>query len=276
MPTIFGSNVIQDMPPTGPIRLWDCQTEWARIEKERGTFDWSTLDSFVAAAGKRSICLVIGHPPAWAALGGPDGKQAAWMPAGSNRPPANMGMWSTYVQAVVTRYKGRIQYYQVWNEPADKRFYSGDYATMGTITKTAYQIIKRIDPAAKVVSYPLQPRRQAGFDTKGAALLSSLKSAGYPCDVYAMHIYPQQSEGVEGFTRDCKIAINALAKAPKKPLWITETNYNLGGKGNPYAIPDQIKLMSETNTICNMLDIDRCFWYAYHYNNPSLIAITNI
>lgn len=274
-PTLFGNNITKIIPPTGTVRLWDCETEWARIEKQKGVFDWTVLDDLVAKCGNRSICLVLGHPPAWAAKGGPDGKQAAWMPAGSNRAPINMATWSVYVKAVVTRYKGKIQYYQIWNEPADKRFYSGDYSEMGTITKTAYQIIKRVDPAARVVSYPLQPRKQAGFTTRGAALLASLKSAGYPVDVYAMHIYPQQGEGIEGFTRDCKIAINALSKAPKKPLWITETNYNLGGKGNPYAIADQNKLKKETEAVCNMLDISRCYWYSYQYNNPSLIAITN-
>lgn len=275
MTTIYGVNVIDTMPPTGPVRLWDCQTEWAHLEKERGKFDWSKLDAFVAAAGKRNIMLVLGHPPAWAAKGGPDGKQAAWMPAGSNRPPINNATWIHYVTAVVTRYKGRISHYQIWNEPVDKRFYSGTYAELATCVKSAYSVIKRIDPKAKIVSPPLQPRRQAGWTTKGQRLLASLKSAGCPFDIWAMHIYPQQNEGIEGFVRDCKLVINAIDKLPRKPLWITETNYNLAGQNNPYPAAQQEQLKKQTKTMCEMLDIPRVYWYAYNYNNPSLIAITN-
>jgi len=274
MNTLFGNNVISVMPPTGTVRLWDCQTEWARIEKERGKFDWSILDDLVARAGKRSICLVLGHPPAWAAKGGPDGKQAAWMPPGSNRPPATIALWRTYISAVTTRYKGRIQYYQIWNEPADKRFYTGEYPELANLVKVAYQTIKKIDPSAKIVSPPLQPRKQAGWSIRGVAILKSLKNAGYPFDVYSMHIYPQKGEGIDGFTRDCKIIIDALANAPRKPLWITETNYNLGGLGNPYPAKQQEQLKKQTATICTMLDIQRCYWYSYAYDNPSLIAIT--
>lgn len=275
MTTVFGTNVLDVTPPTGPVRLWDAQTEWARIEKERGVFDWSRLDALVAAAGKRNIMIVLGHPPAWAARGGSDGKQAAWMPAGSNRPPIGNAVWVRYVTAVVTRYKGRVSHYQVWNEPVDKRFYSGTFAELASLSRIAYAIIKKIDPSAKVVSTPLQPRRQAGWSTKGQRLIEQLKSAGCPFDIWAMHIYPQQTEGIEGFVRDCKLVIKALEKLPKKPLWITEINYNLGGVGNPYPAAQQEKLKKETRVMCDMLDIKRAYWYAFNYNNPSLLAITN-
>lgn len=275
MATLFGNNVLEVMPPTGTVRIWDAGVTWADLEKEKGKWDWTKLDKLVADAGKRSIVMVLGHPPAWAAKGGPDGRQASWMPAGSNRPPLNMTVWRTYISALVTRYKGKIQYYQIWNEPADKRFYSGTWEELATAVKTAYETVKKVDPTAKVVSPPFQPRKQAGWSTKGQMLLKSMKSVGYPFDVYSMHVYPQQGEGIEGFTRDCNAVITALANCPKKPLWITETNYNLAGKGNPYPAAAQEKLKKQTAALCNMLDISRCYWYAYAYNNPALIAITN-
>jgi GH35 family endo-1,4-beta-xylanase len=197
------------------------------------------------------------------------------MPAGSNRPPITATAWMKYVTEVVTRYKGRINNYQIWNEPVDKRFYSGELSEMATITKIAYTIIKKLDPNAKVLSPPFQPRKQARWSTKGKTLLKELKSAGYPFDIYTMHIYPQKGEGIEGFVRDCKLIQNAIVTCPKKPLWITEFNYNLGGTGNPYPIAQQNKLIAETEKACKMLGIPRVFWYAYQYNNPALIAITN-
>lgn len=262
------------MAPKGPIRIWDAGVLWADIEKERGKYDWSKLDSIIEKAGSRQIMLVIGHPPAWAAKGGPDGRQAAWMPAGSNRPPMNMDIWKAFVTAVVTRYKGRIKQYQVWNEPADKRFYSGDFAELGTICKVAYQIIKRIDKNAKVISPPLQPRKQAGWSRKGMAIVKSLKDAGYPFDVWSMHVYPQQGEGIEGFIRDCKLVIDELEKHPKhNMLWITECNYNIAGKGNPYPVTKQNLLKRQTADACKMLDISRIYWYSYLTNQPELFGI---
>lgn len=272
---LFGNNVLGPMPPEGPIRLWDAGVVWADLEKQKGVWDWSKLDGLINLAGTRSITLVLGHPPAWAAKGGPDGKQAAWMPAGSNRPPITAIAWRRYITEVVTRYKGRINNYQIWNEPVDKRFYSGELSELATITKSAYTLIKKLDPKAKVLSPPMQPRRQAGWSTKGKILIKELKSAGFPFDVYTMHIYPQKGEGIEGFVRDCKAVQNAIATCPKKPLWITEFNYNLGGIGNPYPIAQQNKLIIETEKACKMLDIPRAFWYAFEYNNPALIAITN-
>jgi Glycosyl hydrolase family 10 len=271
---LFGNNVLGPMPPTNPIRIWDAGVQWCDLEKKKGEWDWTKLDSLVAAAGTRSIMLVLGHPPAWAAKGGPDGRQASWMPAGSNRPPIDLPTFRRYVEAVVTRYKGRITLYQVWNEPADKRFYSGSLTEIGTITKAAYQVIKRVDKKARVVSPPLQPRRQAKWATKGRAIRKSLADAGYPFDVWAAHIYPQQEEGVEGFIRDCRMVKEAIAPT-KKPLWITETNYNIGGVGNPYPVSRQIALKAATKKACVLLDIPRCYWYAYQYSNQKMIAITH-
>lgn len=268
-------NVYDEMSPKGPIRIWDAGVLWADIEKQRGQYDWSKLDEIVAKAGRRSIMLVLGHPPAWAAKGGPDGRQAGWMPAGSNRPVGDMDAWKRYVWNVVNRYKGRIKLYQIWNEPADKRFYSGNYDELATACKAAYRVIKSVDKSAKVVSPPLQPRKQAGWHRgRGRSIIRELKNAGYPFDIWSMHIYPQQGEGIEGFIRDCKLVIDELEKHPKhNRLWITESNYNLGGKDNPYTVRKQNMLKKQTDDACKMLDIGRNYWYAYRVNQPHLFGI---
>ena len=262
------------MPTSGPIRIWDAGVQWCDIEKQRGVWDWTKLDNLVNQAGSRSIMIVLGHPPAWAAKGGPDGRQAAWMAAGSNRPPINMETWRRYVHAVVMRYKSKVRHYQIWNEPADKRFYSGTWAELGTLTKIAYTEIKSIDKNLKVVSPPLQPRKQAGWSVKGKSLLKAMKDVNHPFDIWACHIYPQISEGVSGFERDLTLVKNAIASTPRKALWITEMNYNLGGVGNPYAIKDQVTLKAQTKNVCTRLDVGRGYWYAFNYNNPALIAIS--
>jgi hypothetical protein len=102
-----------------------------------------------------------------------------------------------------------------------------------------------------------------------------MKDVNYPFDIWSCHIYPQKGEGIEGFVRDCNLVRDAVDLTPRKILWITETNYNLGGEGNPYQIKQQTALKALTKNACVKLDIDRVYWYAYAYNNPKLIAITN-
>lgn len=278
MAVVIGTNVINVMPPKGPVRLWDCQTEWARIQPNPGEWYWDHLDNLVTLAGNRQIMLVVGHPPEWAAKDGADGKQAPWMLPGSNRPPKNDQLWATYIVAVANRYKGKINQYQVWNEPIDQRFYTGSYAELAHYVKRTKSIISRVDPSAKVVSPPLQPRKQAGWLTKGAKLLSALKAENFPFDIYAAHIYPQINEGIKGWDRDVQLVFAGLRKyeGPKKPIWITETNFNLGGEGNPYSDTRQLALKNNVISSANKFDIGRVFWYAYAYSNPSLIAVTNL
>ena len=276
--TIVGVNVVGTVPPNGPIRLWDCQVEWARLQPSPNIWNWDLLDSLIAAAGNRQIMLVIGHPPEWAAKGGSNGNQAPWMPPGSNKPPKDDQVWSNYVVAVSTRYKGKINQYQVWNEPADTQFYSGTYSDLANCVRRARSLIKRTDPNAKVVSPPFQPRKQSGWETRGKKLIMALSDQGWPFDIYAGHIYPQVGEGIAGWNRDAKSMFEGLRKAgaPKKPMWITETNFNLGGPGNPYPNTKQTALKDAVIASSNRLDISRVYWYAYQYSNPSLIAVTNM
>lgn len=272
---LYGNNVVDVMSPSGPVRLWDCKAEWAHLQPTPDTWYWDHLDNLVSQAGQRSIMLVLGHPPLWAAKGGSDGLQAAWMPPGSNRPPINDQVWANYIVAVAQRYRGKINQYQIWNEPVDRRFYTGDYDELAFLVKRAKLLIARTDPNAKVVGPPHQPRKQAGWTTKGRRLLKALEAEKYPFDIYAMHIYPQIGEGINGWVRDAKLVINALEGAPKKPLWVTETNFNLGGSGNPYGPVKQQTIKQQVSSSATKLDIQRVYWYAYAYNNPSLIAITN-
>ena len=52
----------------------------------------------------------------------------------------------------MTRYKGEIQYYELWNEPNVPSEYSGNITEMVTMAQHAYGIIKSIDPSAQVLA----------------------------------------------------------------------------------------------------------------------------
>src|SRR5207253_9299963 len=59
--------------------------------------------------------------------------------------------WGRYVQAVATRYRGRIGAYELWNLANQPKYYSGDIPTLVEMTRRAVRILRRVDPAATAV-----------------------------------------------------------------------------------------------------------------------------
>lgn len=95
---------------------------WEDIEIERkGVFrdrrqgrdisSWDKYDHIVDLAEEYGIEIIarLDNPPAWS--------RAAGNEAGTLAPPDDYADYGDFVYAVVSRYKGRIKYYQIWNEP---------------------------------------------------------------------------------------------------------------------------------------------------------------
>jgi polysaccharide biosynthesis protein PslG len=73
---------------------------------------WEKYDRLVDIAEAHGIEIIarLDNPPAWSrAVGDAEG----W----SMAPPDDYADFGDFVYAVVSRYKGRIRYYQIWNEP---------------------------------------------------------------------------------------------------------------------------------------------------------------
>ncbi len=112
-------------------------------------------------ANERDIEIIarLEKPPLWAREGQdnldrfPDG------------PPTNIDDWVDYVEAVATRYKGQIHYYQLWNEPNLEGEWGGypiDPAGYVELLRSGYAAIKAIDPEATVLLAGLAPTDQRG------------------------------------------------------------------------------------------------------------------
>jgi len=119
---------------------------WRDIEGAgKGKYDWSTADRIVSGAEEFGLKLIarVDHEPTW---------------AGS--PPGNINAFVDFLTTMATRYRGRIQAYQIWNEPnlarewGDKPPNAAEYTEM---LKRAYQAIKKADPNALVISAGMAP-----------------------------------------------------------------------------------------------------------------------
>jgi len=72
---------------------------------------WEKYDHIVSLAEKYGLELIVrlSNPPAWSRADG-DAR-------GTFAPPDNFEDFGDFVYTVVSRYRGRIRYYQIWNEP---------------------------------------------------------------------------------------------------------------------------------------------------------------
>lgn len=138
------------------------QSGWARTEKEKGVYDFAWLDEIVDNLLQRGLTpwmvLCYGNPvysPYAAKYFG-----AVGCPPITTR--EEMDAWIRYVEATVAHFRGRIPYYEIWNEPdggyswkhphAEGEPEPGPNATeYGNFAIETADAIHRTDPDAKAI-----------------------------------------------------------------------------------------------------------------------------
>ena len=210
----------------GTLRLWDTGTAWTALEPQPGVWNWQPLDIWVAAAeahGVRDILLTLGQTPPWASSNPDD---VNYIGAGAPAPPTDNQYWRDYVTAVAQRYKGRIRYYEIWNEPNDTTYYTGTVAELAALTADAYAILKAVDPGNTVLS----PAPYA------AGYLDQLLQAGIAphVDIVAYHYYETPPEAAAAAIANVNLvmAANGLTAMP---VWATE-----GATGDNTTTPESL------------------------------------
>lgn len=150
-----GQPVTESFPPVNfkSLRLWDAQTTWLLLEPQKGQWDFTILDRFVneAVARNQNITPVLGQSPTWASARPGD---VSYNGKGAPAEPRDIQDWRNYVSTVATRYRGKIKFYEIWNEPNDRTFYTGSIPKMVELTNEAAAVLKRVDPTITVISPP--------------------------------------------------------------------------------------------------------------------------
>jgi len=139
------------------------QSGWAKCEKQKGVYDFAWLDECIYGLDEQSVkpwvCLCYGNPI-----------YKSTIQLGSTLAPIvhsdeAMAAWLKYVEATLTRYKGVVNEWEIWNEPFGQ---GKDYAIM--VLATA-ELIKRIQPDAVILVTAIR-------DDDRTVLLEALKTAG--------------------------------------------------------------------------------------------------
>ena len=196
------------------IRLWDTGTRWSDIEPTDDNYNWSRFDLYVDSLIQSNdpdckILYCLGITPTWANT------------ASSNTlPPDDMSKWDDYVQQVVQRYKGKIQYYEIWNETNVSTFYTGNIEDLVELAQRAHDIIRQEDPSAVILT--------PNFAFYGLTTMAKYfhAGAGAYADAVSCHVYhPMENVG----TRDRMLTMLAMRSIADQygfehlPFFNTET-----------------------------------------------------
>lgn len=260
-------------PAIGSLRLWDTRTNWSNLEPAKGHWDFEKLDRLVeyAKANNADILYTFGSTPSWASArpneNGPYGP-------GTGAPPRDLGDWDNYVRKVAGRYKGKINYYELLNEPVfiehegrcskGMHFWCGSADDMVELARRTNQVLKEIDPDIKLVAPGF-----AGATAGREELFLAHGGAKY-VDIIAHHFYAKNPrQMLERIDMVRKVMKNSGAEHYE--LWNTESGYTLGESYARQQIAGVPNLSSEKMSayvaqsliLAASAGVRRTFWYAW-------------
>lgn len=273
--------------PHAAVRIWNTYASWLDVNPSAGLYDFSRLDRLMDRITTRGAlaCVTLGRTPTWAS------KRPSEMSkgyAGAAAPPRDIATWQDYVTKVVTRYKGRVDAYEIWNEPAyadfeavlnadgtSKQYFTGTSVEMVQLTQAAQAIVRAIDPAAKVVC-PSVTCEANGLGRLGKFLASG---GGTYCDVIGYHLYQAYPEEASSELASLASLMTSYG-VPNLPVWITEMGYVLD-YNNTLAIDDVPARTSWANPLSphnagiflarailvqTTAGVTRNYWYTWDHN----------
>jgi hypothetical protein len=208
---------------------------------------WEKYDQIVELAEKYGLELIvrISTPPAWSRSQGDT--------VGTFAPPDDYADFGDFVHALVSRYRGRIRYYQIWNEPniyPEWGVYPISPEEYTELLKVAATRAREADPDVVIIcgalasTIALQPAAppphnalndliflQRMYDAGAAPYFDIVAMQGYglwsgPSD---RRMHPRVINfGRPQFVRD----LMAANGDSHKPIWISEMAWN--------AVPDAV------------------------------------
>jgi hypothetical protein len=201
-------------------------TGWDWVERKKGEYSVvpeldDYIDSLVENGVHIEMQLLYGNPlytspaghlpetitPASGSAHNPDRSiySLFWPP----KSPEQIQAFTNYARWMVNHFRGRVEYYEIWNEPNIDYWNPRPEPEMyGKLFKAAAAAIHQTDPKAKVVFGGL-----AGADRAYAKVALDACNCAADIDVFAYHIYPNFGHNLNPEAVDDEAHAN---ESPKK------------------------------------------------------------
>ncbi len=213
---------------------------WALIEPvAHGTYDWSRSDYIVNAAARDHVNLqpIIVFTPHWESAGLSDVPRAA--------------DFNSFVAALVTRYKGSIHTWEMWNEPDLSTYFNGSETQyVSQVLVPGFNGVRAADPGARVVlggpSGPSQSWLNGIYSNGG----------GQSFDIMAFHDYSSSGGQIIADAGTVQAVLQQHGQGGK-PVWLGEYGYNEGSS----SISDPTQQALLTAVVTGSSPIAMAQWY---------------
>jgi len=291
--SMTGKEVTGEPWPTLPfseIRLWDSAVPWSVLNPAPGVYNWALLDDWLEKAKQNDVevAYCFGRVPGWASSA-PQDHVCANEP-GSCDPPWDLNSdgsgtdqaWRDFVTAIAIHAKGRIHYWELWDEFPDPARWHWPSNGSGKATiqqllrmsKDAHDIIKSVDPSAVIVGqsgalrYTLDYPRWKAWAEAGigqyvdiVAFHSYVQLQGQPAGIPETLIglvlghdqYPFGDSGFYGFLQDYNLT---------QPVWNTEGSW-ASDSGHLKDPDEQAGYVVRFYALNFSLDVQRFSWYEW-------------
>lgn len=235
--------------------LW---TKWTAVQPERDVWVYpdAYVDRFVNAG--LGIIFSLDRTPRWAARN-PDNYRPGtdYMDFKADL-PADLDAWTEYVRRMVTRYRDRIHYWEIWNEP-DIPFLRPPAGMTNAeayyqLAATAAPVIRELAPEAKIMmspAYYLKKRNDpAGYQPDFTERFIEMGGMKF-IDIYAIHFYllaGQRTFDHPEYYREKFARIrSSMTEAGRKPeIWNSEWGIiNFTVPAHPVSLPSTNGMTSD-------------------------------
>lgn len=238
-----------------PVKWARLQTGWARVEKEKGKYDWKWLDESIDGLLIRGFIPFLN-----VGFGNTNYSEGGMHPPKNNTESNNA--WKAFIKALAIRYKNKIRYFEIWNEPNLTSWWlpgkpdAGEYEEL---TRETAQIIRKNCPGAKIIGGVLS---QLPFSFIRSLFENGL---GKEIDIFSFHPY-----GVlpESYNEQVKALRKLIDKYnPEIIIWQGETGYpsepgSSGYRGEaPWSETIQAKIMLRRLITDCSLGMDVAIWF---------------
>ncbi|MGQ9635268.1 MAG: hypothetical protein ACUVXB_13615 [Bryobacteraceae bacterium] len=215
---------------------WGRQTmSWRTVEPEKGRYLLDPWDPYIDLCRKHGLSLV--------------GNLTGLNQWHDPRTPEGVEAYCRMARALVTRFRAKIQHWQIWNEPNGGSFWPGTTSEYARLLASAGKTIHQTDPSAKVlglnmafcdVRWAERVLKQVPFDSFDILCFHPYRPPSTPEERYDWWIIDQYvgnwhrqelSENYPlaylAFVQQTQELARVVERfGPRKPFWVTEMNWN--------------------------------------------------
>lgn len=201
------------------VRLLRVSFGWDDLEPERDRYDFSPVERTLRLAEEHGVRLIpyVCYTPAWLAREGARDHEVY------RSVPREVGELEQLMELLARRYRGRIESWEIWNEPDNQEYWLGTPAEYAALLAAGSRGVKRGDPDARVVLGGI-----AGHLEFLEELLTEHRIAPW-VDVVNLHSYSEtwSPEPLEGITPYLARAAELVrTHGESEPLWLAEVGYS--------------------------------------------------